>query len=573
MTKRASFRATLVASLLPLLVASGTPTCAAGPEPGTRGVYRVLPGEHRGSQPLDVVELTYGPRSISPRGESWWWELTLRRRVDSKLPILTLRAETARDPEDGSSSPLGFRRYRLREGDASPALDYRDVHTKRAALPSWPGFEALFVPHPAPATRRRDGLPNSCEYLGHVLTLVRVDRGIAWKEWSDVLSLELDPELLIGTGRTVRDSEGHRLPQKPERRNYDYVPFSADDYRTMVDAGMTQFGVVPGMESWLRSQPVYHRTLPDPTTYPLDLYRSNFTGPVMFMDEPTCIMVGDKTVHTTLRHFTDASVLITKRVRSLYHPRALGMAQHLRGAGISLGDMELLQDDFPTWETRYETAFYQLAGGGSGFVHEGRYQLGEFNEWAKATTGHDREYTAEEMLRYIYAHMRGAARHFGKHWGTSIYGQADPAITPLAITLAYDMGARWIWYWTSDHDHHLPWPEQLELTRHLRKHVDLHPRRSIRATPPVLDKAIVIPRGYFLVLESPTGRRNAWDLWWVREMDAAGQNEASRAYRALMRDALAEVNAALDAGEEFDFVVDDGRPISRYRRVVRLRDP
>ena len=72
------------------------------------------------------------------------------------------------------------------------------------------------------------------------------------------------------------------------------------------------------------------------------------------------------------------------------------------------------------------------------------------------------------------------------------------------------MGARYVWFWTSDHDHHVPWVEQLALARHLHEHAQTHPRPSLYGPPPQIDTAIVIPNGFFLSLEN---------LWWVRVMD------------------------------------------------------
>jgi hypothetical protein len=292
------------------------------------------------------------------------------------------------------------------------------------------------------------------------------------------------------------------------------------------------------------------------------------------MDEPTCIMVGDKNVHTKLKYFTDAAALLIRRVRSRYlasgHYGAYQLEAGLRGMGVSFGDMRLMQVDYPSWETVYETSFYQLAGGLAGIVHEGRYQLGEFDAHVKASTGLDRKHTAEEMFRYHYAFLRGAARHFGKDWGMSIYGQADPKLSPTAVKMAYDMGARYIWYWTSDHDHHLPWLEQIELTKLIRTHAAAKPRGSIRGPQPTVDKLILIPYGYFLTLESGTGRKQAFDLWWVREMDAGGKNESSQRYRRLMRAAMTEVHKAFDGGEEFDISVDDGQEPTGYRKIVRV---
>ena len=145
------------------------------------------------------------------------------------------------------------------------------------------------------------------------------------------------------------------------------------------------------------------------------------------------------------------------------------------------------------------------------------------------------------------------------------------AISPLAVRLAHDMGARYVWFWTSDHGHHLPFGEQLELARVVRDHGRARPRGSIRGDPSTLDTVVLVPWGELVVLESPTGRKNAWDLWWVRELDPEGKNEASQRYRQLLQRVMREVHRALDAGEDFDIAVDDGRPVHGYRRVVRVK--
>ncbi|MDM8007617.1 MAG: hypothetical protein QUV05_15870 [Phycisphaerae bacterium] len=530
------------------------------------GRYRVLTADSHKAPPFEVVDICVAEK---PRDGACLWQIDIHAKDGADTqPLMQLRAITSESPLSESGKPPVFDKYTLRVPALDETIEYRNVHTGKALLPSWGDFARHFIPHAARGTGRQRGLPNTCEYLGHVLTL----RNVSKKDlpaWEKVTVLNLDPELLIGTGRTFKDKEGHRLPQHPERRNYTYIPWTKEDYVTMVEAGHNYFALTPDIGSYLHTQPVFYRAEAS-VQYPADLYRSNMLGPVMFIDEPTCIMTGDKEVINLLHFATDATALVTKRVRAEAEHAMYSYESTLR-KGINFGDMRLSQPDFASWETRYETAFYQLAGGTAGIVHEGRYQLGEFNEHLKASTGTDRRMTAEQMYRYYYAFLRGAARHFNKDWGTSIYGQADPKITPLAIDMAYDMGARYIWYWTSDHDHHMPFPEQLELTRSLRKHIAAKPRPSIRTARPTLDKAIVVPYGYVIVLESPTGRKNAWDLWWVREMDAEGKNEASQRYDRLRKTVLVEVFKSLDANEEFDIIHDDGAEITGYRNIVRLK--
>jgi len=171
--------------------------------------------------------------------------------------------------------------------------------------------------------------------------------------------------------------------------------------------------------------------------------------------------------------------------------------------------------------------------------------------------------TARDLLRYHYGFLRGGARAFGKDWGTSIYGQCDPRLSPEAVTLAYDMGARYVWFWTSDHEHHLPWPEQLELARTLKEARRRAPAPILAGPRPAVARAIVLPYGSLVSLEDP---------WWIRSLDQEGKAEASRRHARLMGRLMAEYHRALDAGEELDITFDDGRPFEGYRTVVRIGD-
>lgn len=553
---------TLVMSVLTFIL-PGNGVAAVVAPPGTYARYLALTCKPRTPTPFAVVDLLYGAaENADNQASGVWWQLEARTAPDAE-PTFQLQALTSRDPLDGSNKPLKFHRYILRIPATGETLEYRNVHTGKALLPGWTDFERHFVPVPAKGARRPNGLPETCGYLGHVLTLKQTGRNVAFKPFNDARVLELDPELLVGTSRNFRDAEGRRLPQKPERRNYTYVPFVKDDYPVMIDAGINLFIVSPEQELFVRGQPVFYiRPVGGkrPMNWPADFYRSNYFGPRMFLDEPSVITVGDELIHRTLWYFSDAAALFERRVREGYLPDRIG--RELQGIGVNLGDLRL-ESAYPTWETYYDTAFYQMAGGAAGIVHEGRYQLDEFDTKVGKWLPEPRQHTPEELLRYHYAFLRGGTRPFGKYWGTAIYGQCDPQISPLAMTLAYDMGARCVWFWTSDHDHHVPWPEQLELARTLKAHAAAHPRRSIFEPPPERDLAIAIPYGYFLSLEH---------LWWVRELDEEGKNEASRRFRRLMERAHRQIEAALARGDDFDITVDDGREITGYRKVIYVSD-
>jgi hypothetical protein len=548
-------------------VAAGTPA----PEAGAQGHYLVLTGKTDAPPPFAFLDITYGPRQDSPEGQLIWWQMEAGAKPekgDERIPLFRLRVLSRVDPlaaDRAPDRPLGIARYILRIDSARENLEYRNVHTGKALLPGWKDFEMGYLPRRSRGGSRM-GFPETAELLGHVLTLVDTKSGLEWGDGEGAKVLDLDPELQIGTGRNFRDQEGHRLPQVPERKNYTYVPFTEAEYPVMIEAGINVFTVDDKQVEWVRAKPVFLIWGGGGKKgYPEDLYRSNWLGPVMFLDEPAIFLVGDKNINTTLLHFSDVAALLRKRI----HEEAdtfRGYGKHniersLRDGGANLGDLDVAQVNFPVWETIFETAHDQLEAGLPGIVHEGRYQLAPFDKAVASLSGTERKHTPEELLRYHYAVLRGAARAFDASWGTSIYGQCDPAISPLAVTLAYDMGARYIWFWTSDHDHHMPWPEQLELAKAVRKRAQERPRASIAATKPVLDKAIAIPYPYFPSLEN---------LWWIRSMDAEGKNEASKSYRRLMKRVIEEVHRAFDAKEDFDIVIDSGKPIDGYKQVVKV---
>lgn len=545
----------------------------APPSPGTVGHYAVLSCRVDTPPPFGFVDVLCGPREHVGNADCAWWQLDVRAGDDTRAaPLVQVRALTSRSPLAGASEPLRFERYLVRIPQAGETLEYRSVHTGRAWLPGWGGFLEDFVPRPARGTARQAGLPETGLYLGHVLTLRSAGKDARWDAWTDAKVLDLDPELLIGTGRSFKDKEGHRLPQTPKAQNYTYVPFTEEDYRVMLDAGINLFCVEPRQEPFVRARPVFYlRGAGDGKTalqYPADLYRSNYLGPVMFMDEPAILLFGDRNARGKLTHSSDAAAALERRVRAGYNSAddygRYALERPNSGRRINTGDMRLDQLDFPVWETIYETTYYQMRGGCNGIVHEGRYGLAEFDKAVARFTRNERKHTPEQLLRYHYAFLRGGTRPFGKYWGTAIYGQCDPAIAPGALTLAYDMGARYLWYWTSDHGHHVPWVEQMELTRMLRRHAAGHPRRPIFGPKPLLDTAIVLPYGFIASMGDPP--------WAQARGSDPTKSEPLEKHRRLMERVLAAVHEAYDRNEDFDVTVDDGREPAGYRKVVRIAE-
>ena len=231
------------------------------------------------------------------------------RQMTTATPSPATRAATATDPLAGAEKPR-FYRYQVRLPGTGETFEYVDSHFGAALLPAWEGFETHFIPSPAEATRRKEGAPETCVLLGHVLSLHGIERDHPLAVWPDVKRLELEREVLVGTGRNFKDVEGRRLPQSPQPRNYTYTNFTAADYRTMIEAGMNLFTIEPDQEQWVRAEPVFYLRRPQgqpPLLYPADLYRAKYLGPAMFIDEPASILTWDKYATAVLTHFSDAT--------------------------------------------------------------------------------------------------------------------------------------------------------------------------------------------------------------------------------------------------------------------------
>ncbi len=546
--------------LFSIALVNGSPAAASN----TRLHYVAISAKTDANTPFAALDFVYGPREkAGKRQTNYWWQMEVRTNANQNTsPICIVRAMTTTDPLEKKHDSLTFKRYQVHVPDTGESLEYADARTKQPLLPPWLDFEKYFVPAPVAVSRRQSGAPETCEYLGHVLSLHSITNDVMWTNWPNVKTLLLDREMLVGTGRNFKDAEGKRLPQQPQRTEYTYVPFKQGDYRTMFDAGMNLFMVDASQQQWVRSEPVFYVLTVAPR-FPTDFYRANYFGMAMFMDEPASILTWDQFAQGKIQHFSDGVTLIEKRARVGYDKQPYGrywLESYLAGGGLNFGDMRLAQTECPVWETFFDRAYYVLKGGGSGIVHEGRYNLNTFNWVMLQQDQKKRQFTTEQMYRYYYAFLRGGARAFNKPWGTAIYGQCDTNIAAQAFTQAYDMGARYFWFWTSDHDHHVPWPEQLAFSRALKKHASEHPRPSIFDKPRKLDTAIVVPNGYFVSFD--------W-IGWLHALDNKEGDEAKK-YHRLMQQAYDEVHNCLKRGEDFDFTVDDGKPVEGYKRIVKL---
>jgi hypothetical protein len=539
------------------------------PPAGTRLHYLAFSGRSDVPPPFAAVDFVYGPGEGARSFR--WWQLEIRAKTNLDAPpLLMLRALASADPLVERPHPIEFARYQLRIPETGETYEYRDRNTGGALLPCWADFERYFLPHPAPNTGRDVGAPETCELLGQLLSLAQITTrpDEPWLPWDNVKRLDLNREMLVGNDRDFKDSEGHRLATS-QTNDYKYIPLTEEDYRAAIEAGMNVFPVAPRHETWVRAEPVFYlrdATGEPPLRYPADLYRANYLGCVMFVDEPASLILNRSDLRRAARFPSDWSTLFEMWTRASYlSADAYGvwrLEAALRRQGVNLGDMRLTESDFPTWDSYPESTYYEMKAGVAGIVQEGRYHTASFDAQVLAATGLRAHHTPPQVLKFNYAMMRGGTRPFGKFWGTSIYGQCDPAIAPLALTTAYDMGARYFWFWTSDHAHHLPWNEQLSLARLLKQYAAQNARPSLYSPPPKRDAVIAIQNGYFLSL---------CDFQWAAGEDLE-RREAGEKYRRVLTRALTAAQQCFDRREDYDITIDDGRRLAGYRRVIRIDD-
>ncbi len=310
--------------------------------------------------------------------------------------------------------------------------------------------------------------------------------------------------------------------------------------------------------------------------FPEILFHPGFLGVEDFIDEPAWLLWRDSSHVRLARDLRTMGQVQEKRTLDVLQRKREGrqpsLMRRLAEAGIDLRGIELSQPPIPIWEEFYDTACYQLRAPVPGFIHEGRYQHPEVVDLLNATFRTRLPRTPETMFRFYYAFLRGAARVFRKDWGMSIYGQADPDIAALGMRMAYDRGAKYIWFWTSDRDNHLPFEEQIALARELSTYAREHPRRDRRVLINAVEDAIVLPYGFTFSISDWDKSRIA-DLWHRTMFSLKdGQTADGVPYYAILRCAAMKMEELVKSGREFDIVVDTPElkhaGYSRLHRVI-----
>ncbi len=450
-----------------------------------------------------------------------------------------------------ASASVRLKRYILREGN-EPAKEYIHALTGEAFPPEVRGWNILF-----PEERGDDTaiMGDRVHYLGYDFIRSAASTGKTC-EIPAAKIIALNPDISVGTGRTFRDTEGRRLTNN---REYTYVDYSKTDMMELIGAGRNHFWVNPAQYEWIKDMPVFAIHPGRGDRYPELLYRSNVLGGHAYFDEPGHL--GRKEMTTDMQP-KEMAEMVSKYTRESDRTDRLHNTLASR-TDLALGDLDL-RHPIPAWETVIGSVWFGMRAGATGVIHEGRYVLHRHIPMWNANYGCRIPPYSDYIHRIWYAFMRGAARHFNADWGVAIYGSMEKRNAPEALATAYDMGARYFWFWTSDHYSHMPYPEQIDLSRYLKSYADAHPGRDMQSLLHAAKVAVALPEGYTMEYSGRIFNQNTHHM--------ERKNEYGVTFRQVLHNAAVEIERLLRLGIDFDIVYDaDGFTGKDYDEVIYIK--
>lgn len=483
-----------------------------------------------------------GKESVDGR-EMVWWEMAAKLRDGGSYGVRILSERAAMTDVAGVGR---IERYIYRDA-AGKVLEYQDAATGKALLPAIQ-FERSFLPRPAADAVYDDGFASAGSFLGHVLVRVPRHEEPLPLSFDNATILRLRNDLIIGPNGLHR--EDPKAPVKEEK----YRPCTREEVEAQMAAGMNFFG--PGNDeqlSWFIDKPVFFRTTP---TFPDTFYRSNWIPGAMFIDEPSVRLGWSGGIPANATGPEQVAEAMRQRVASHY---TLERRQIKLANKADPGTLDLYYPNAVSWDTDYWSAWYQYAAGAPAVVHEGRY-IGRGYGWEpEQLYGPEglENLTNEDQYHCLLAFLRGAARAFGGDWGTSVYPEGDPKMRVPAMSKAYDMGARHLWFWTFAPN--MSYDVELEVTRGVVKYASEHPR----------DRNTAAKAGQ-VGIALPAGCVFSWSGTWGMQREQRSRGGAS--FGDISAVAMWEGILCSRSGVPFDFLVDEPRIRDLgYERLVIVR--
>ncbi|MBM3755250.1 MAG: hypothetical protein FJW38_14860 [Acidobacteria bacterium] len=327
----------------------------------------------------------------------------------------------------------------------------------------------------------------------------------------------------------------------------------------MAQAGITVVKAIGHQLQWAEDLGLYFWGPHEQLSYPELLYRSQYLGPALFLDEPA-VGTRDHDLRPKLakdpafrKAITAEAAFDTYRAhyaKSITAGPAQVLMRTLKARkDVDLGTMSFAQRNIYNWETMPETAAWALSQDPlvpAAMVFEPPGRIGTRRTLPEWNMAYGTEFRVDDMRvlpAVVFGFLRGAARLNNKQWGVSIYGAVERADAPFWLTHAYDLGAERFFFWDNYQLACVQFGEILALSRHLRSHARQHPRAAVEKAA----RAILLPPGYGLG-HVQMGRGN---LWGIGELNLERRN-----HRAVMSRFFAEIERSLREGVSFDLFWD-----------------
>jgi hypothetical protein len=521
-----------------------------------RARYKVSLPEKTHDKQVASVEMAIS--AAAEKADCHWYRVT-GTKVNGQSYTFWILAEGNLLTVDESEKIL-CHRYILQEPGEKP-VEYVDEFAGKALMPLLFFTEEL-LPRGAGSFPFAKG-----KYLGFPIDLEERLKPIKVNPPTEVLRLEFRTDLLVGTSRNFRDDGQGR---KSRKDNYNFIRFTKENYDEMITAGINYFVLRGEQINMVCRRAAFYEGYDPAPVYPEELYRSNFLGVRMFLDEPACRLAGKYPPEAPL---SQAVEMIHEHIREKLGQSTLRNIFTQRG--IDPGTMQLMEPQIPIWETYVGTSFYQMEANPYGLVQECRWRIDPATDSPQILMlqkineefGVEIPITPENLFLWFYSQMRGPAQALGTKWGMSIYGQAEEKLRWPSMKLAYDMGAEYVWFWTSDHDHHVSYTEQLKLARRLAVYAEQQPKRDLEKLRQTATTAIVLPYGYTL----PT----QWQLhtWGTHIYPLKRKNQFGLTYKQVLKPAIQEITRCLKGGIFYD-VLPAGKAFrpGEYETVIWIRE-
>jgi len=557
---------------------------AAEPPPlgpgGSRAVYVLKSAGILREMTVQRLVVSLGPVETRATGAFQWLELDATKAGGERFRVWLLA--NAYPQRSLPQAAMNVARYILQEG-AAPPKEFVHRITGVPVLPSTGAWEFLW-PRPEAGDFRDGVVAPRVVWLGHTYALESSDRSRKEFGLPEPRRVELVPDVLVGVPSNTRTRDDRR---RFDGSDYEMVRLTRDDYGEMIRAGMNCFRVDAEQAGWLADEPVFvwgigGKDVP----FPECLFRSTWIGPALFFDEPM-VHTRDYVLRPRLAKETDFRESITPQIAlheftNYFHETVArgapwGLINGFRSRpDVDLGALNFPQRNLYSWETMIASAAWQLTaetnGGPCAIVFEppgrvgARRTLPEMNMVYGCQIPPD---NPSHLTDILCGFLRGAARAADKDWGMSIYGGVDQADAPLLLTHAYELGAKYFFFWDNAQYACVPFGECLALSRHLQTHVERKPGRDHQQLKRAAEVAILLPPGYNLG-HVHMGRGN---LWGLGELNLERKNRHGISYRTVMGNFFTEIERCLRLGVAFDLLWDlDGMKLDNYREVVRVRE-